>query len=165
VSLGVLATVPIARSSDAVQAGGVRVAAAAVVALVAALVLGWSPLVPVAIVLVASTYAAQLAVDDAPLDAAAPLLAAGLLVVAELAYWSLEERAHVPGEAGAGLRHSAVVAALGATALLVALLVLLLVDAVRTTGLAIDVLGAAAAAAVLLAIVLFAARGHVPREH
>ena len=133
---------------------GVRVAAVAVVSLVAALVLDWSSLVPVSIVLIGGVYAAQLAIDDAALDAAAPAFAAGLLVTAELAYWSLEERERAWGDAGDGLRHGAFVAALGVATLLVASLLLVLVDAVRTRGLVLDVLGAAAAAAALLAIVL-----------
>ena len=107
----------------------------------------------------AAIYAAQLAIDDAGLDSAAPAFAAGLLVTAELAYWSLEEHERVRGEAGAGLRHAAFVASLGVATLLVASVLLVFVDAVRTTGLALDVLGAAAAAAVLFAIVLVA-RGH-----
>jgi len=123
-----------------------------------ALVLGWSSLIPVAIVLVAGDYAAQLAIDDAGLDSATPAFAGGLLVTAELAYWSLEERGDVRGEAGAGLRRAAFVAGLGVATIVVASVLLALVDAVRTRGLAVDLLGAVAAAAALFAIVV-AARG------
>jgi peptidoglycan/LPS O-acetylase OafA/YrhL len=115
-------------------------------------------LIPVSIVLVGGDYAAQLAIDDASLDSAAPAFAVGLLVTAELSYWSLEESGRVCGEAGAGLRHATFVAALGVATLLVALVLLVVVDGVRTKGLAIDLLGAVAAAAALFAIV-FAARG------
>lgn len=156
--LGALAAVPLARASDDVTGLGVRVAAIAVVAFVAALVLDWTPLIPTALVLIGGLYAAQLAIDDVALDTASPAFAAGLLVTAELAYWSLEERDHVQGEPGAGLRHTAFVAALGVATLLVASLLLVVVDAVRTKGLAVDLLGAVAAAAALFAIVL-AARG------
>jgi hypothetical protein len=152
----VLAAVPVARASDSLQGASVRLAAVALVGLVAAVVLGWSPLVPVSIVVVGGVYAAQLAIDEAGLDSAAPAFAAGLLVTAELAYWSLEESAGVRGEAGAGLRHAALVAGLGVATLLVASVLLALIDAVRTTGLAIDLLGAAAAAAALFAIVVVA---------
>lgn len=131
-----------------------RLAAVSLLTLVAALVLGWAPLVPVAIALVGGCYAAQLALDDAPLDAAAPVLAAGLLVAAELAYWSLEERERIPGDAGDGLRHVPVVALLGIGALLAGALLLALVDLVRAKTLALDVLGAAAAAAILAVVVL-----------
>jgi len=137
----------------------VRIAAVALVALVAGVVLDWSPLIPASIVLVASLYGAQLAIDDAALDGSSPAYAAGLLVTAELAYWSLERREPVQGEPGEDFRHAAVVALLGVAALLVASVLLAFVDAVRTNGLAVDLLGAAAAAAALFAIVL-AAPGH-----
>jgi peptidoglycan/LPS O-acetylase OafA/YrhL len=121
-------------------------------------------LIPVSIVLVGGDYAAQLAIDDASLDNTAPVFAAGLLVTAELSYWSLEERGRGCGEAGAGLRHAAFVAALGVATLLVASVLLVVVDSVRTKGLAIDLLGAVAAAAALFAIV-FAARGQGRTDH
>jgi fucose 4-O-acetylase-like acetyltransferase len=162
--LGALAAVPLARASDDVAGPGVRVTAIAVVALIAALVLEWTPLVPTALVLVSGLYAAQLAIDDAALDTTSPAFAAGLLVTAELAYWSLEERDHIRGEPGAGLRHAAFVAALGVATLLVASVLLAVADAVRTKGLAVDLLGAVAAAAALFAIVLFA-RGHGRTDH
>jgi len=144
------------RASDSLQPVEIRVAAVGLVALLAALVLGWSPLIPVAIVLVGGDYAAQLTIDDAGLDSAAPAFAAGLLVAAELAYWSLEERGDVRGEPGAGLRHAAFVAGLGVATLFVASVLLALVDAVHTGGLAVDLLGAVAAAAALFAIVIAA---------
>jgi hypothetical protein len=142
----------------------VRVAAISLLALVAALVLGWTPLIPVSIVVVGGAYAAQLAIDDAALDASVPVVAAGLLVAAELAYWSLEERDRVQGDGGDRLRRVVFVAGLGLGALVVAAALLALVDAVRTTGLAVDVVGAAAAAVALFAIVI-AARGYDPTSH
>jgi hypothetical protein len=132
----------------------VRVAAVALLVLVAALVLGWSPLVPVAIALAGGIYATQLAVDEAALDSAAPVIAAALVLVTELAYWSLEERDRVPGDPGDGLRHGAFVALLAIGALLAGALLLALVDAVRAESLALDVVGAAAAAAILAAVVV-----------
>ena len=162
--LAALATVPLVRTSEDMVGPGIRVAAIAVVALVAALVLEWAPLVPTALVLVGGLYAAQLAIDDATLDTALPVYAAGLLVTAELAYWSLEERDHVRGEPGAGLRHAAFVAVLGVATLLIASVLLVLVDSLRTTALALDLVGAAAAAATLFAIVVVA-RGHGRTDH
>jgi len=158
VCLGVVGAIPVARGSDSVQSVGARVAAVSLVVLVAALVLGWSPLVPVAIATAGGLYGAQLLVDGATLDAAAPLLAAGLLLVAELAYWSLEESYRVAGDPGDGLRHAAFVAVLAVGALLLCGILLALVEAVQAEGLALDVLGALAASAVLAAVVL-AARG------
>jgi hypothetical protein len=109
-------------------------------------------LVPVAVAVVGGAYAAELALDDAPLDLAAPAVAVGLLLAAELAYWSLDERPRSTGDAGLGLRRLALVAA-GATALfVVASALLVLVDAIRTRGLALDLVGALAAVGVLAAV-------------
>ena len=55
-----------------------RVTPIAFVALVAALVLGWPVLVPPAIAIVGGLYGVELAIDDAPLDPAAPAVAVGL---------------------------------------------------------------------------------------
>jgi hypothetical protein len=156
VCLGAVAAVPVARASGSFQGAGARVAVVALVALVAALVLGWSLLVPGAMAIAAGLYAAQLAVDDAALDTAAPVVAVALVLVAELAYWSLEERERVPGDPGDALRHATFVSILAIAALLLGAALLALVDVVRAESLALDVLGAAAAAAILLAIALAA---------
>jgi hypothetical protein len=149
--------VPLARGDGAFEQAGARVAIVAIVALVVAVVLGWSPLVPVAVALVGGIYAVELVIDDAALDVSVPVIALGLLLADELAYWSLDERYPAPGDAGQGLRRAALVALGGVAAVVVAGGLLVLVDAVRTRGLALDLLGALAAVAVL-AIVLVAAR-------
>ena len=130
----------------------------ALVALVAGVVLGWSPLVPLAAALAGGLYGVELAISEAPLDAAAAAVAAGLLLSTELAYWSGEERTRWRGEPGDGLRHATVVALLAVGALVVSVVLLALVDAVRARGLALDLLGAVAAVTVL-ATVLVVARG------
>jgi hypothetical protein len=138
----------------------VRVAAVGVVALVAALVLQWSPLVPASLALVGTAYATHLGLDDPALDVRVPAVAALLLLAAELAYWSLEEEDAMESEPGEALRRLAVVVGFAAAALVVAAGVLALVDVVRARGLAVDLVGTAAAAGALLALVLFA-RGQV----
>jgi hypothetical protein len=149
--------VPLARADEeALLEVGYRVTAVALLALVAALVLGWARLVPMSLVLLGGLYGAQLAVDDARLDAAAPLVALGLYLTSELAYWSLEERDGVEPEADERLRRLATIAGFALATLLVSALLVALVEGVRARGLAVDLLGAAAAAAVLLAIVLSA---------
>ena len=147
-----------ARGGDAFQEFGVRIGAVAFLALVAAIVLGWTPLIPVSAALAGGLYGAELAISDAPLDIAAPGVAAALLLCAEFAYWSGEERTRWLGDAGDGLRRAAVVAILGAGAFFVSAVLLVLVDAVRTRGLAVDLLGAISAVTVL-ATVLVVARG------
>ncbi len=131
-------------------------AAVAFLALVAALVLGWPSLVPVAVAVAGGFYALELAIDHAPLDLTAPAVAVGLLLAAELAYWSLDEGERIPGDPGDGLRRAAVVALLGVSAFLVSATLLVLADEVRARGLAIDLAGAAASVAALATIALVA---------
>jgi hypothetical protein len=149
--------VPIARGDETFQEFDVRVAAITFVALFAAIVQGWSWLVPAAIALAGGSYAVELAIDDAALDVGAPVVAVGLLLTAELAYWSLDERRPIPGDPGQGLRRAALVALGGAGALVVASALLALVDEVRGRGIALDLVGAVAAVAVV-ATVLATAR-------
>jgi hypothetical protein len=122
--------------------------------LLAGIVLSQPGLVPVAAILAGALYGAELAIASAPLDIGAPAVAAGLLVTVELAYWSIEERQRWSGRAGDGLRHAAFVALVGLAAFLVATALLVVIDAVRAKGLALDLLGAAAAAAVIVTILV-----------
>ena len=124
--------------------------------MLAALVIGWSPFVPVSLALLGALYATQLRVDDAQLDGSAAVFAAGLVVTAELGYWSLEERVRIETEPGEWLRRLAFVALLGVGSALVAEALLVLADAVHANGLGADVTGAAAAALVLVGIALLA---------
>lgn len=142
------------RGDESFREAGARVAAIAFLSLVAALVLGWSSLVPVSVALVGGLYAAELAIDDAPLDTAAPAIAVALLLAAELAYWSMDERRPVPGDPGEGLRRAAFVAMTCVVAAVGAALLLVLVDLIRTRGLAIDLVGALAAVAALVTVLL-----------
>jgi hypothetical protein len=148
----------LAGADDSAVELGARLAAISLVSLVAAIVLGWSSLIPVSLVFLGSVYAAHLAIDDAPLDAKAPLLAAGLYLTAELAYWSLDERAAARADPGEAMRRAGVVVALGLAALAAAAVVLAAADIARAQGLAIDLLGAAAAASVLLVVVFVTRR-------
>jgi hypothetical protein len=144
--------------SELALAIGVRMAAVAVVVLVVALVLEWSSLVPAALLGVGAAYATRLALDDPPLDFRVAALGALLYLAAELAYWSLETEGDLAGEPGAGWRRLAVVVALAAGALVVTALPLAVLDVVRARGLAVDLIGAAAAAGVLLTLVLASGR-------
>ena len=56
---------------------GIRVGVVAVGALALSLAFGWARLVPLSLVALGGMYALQLAIDDEPLDASAPLVAAG----------------------------------------------------------------------------------------
>jgi hypothetical protein len=151
-SLLAVAAVPLARGDETFQAVDVRVAAFAFLALVAAVVRGWSALVPVSVTIVGGMYAAGLAIDDAALDLAAPAVAVGLYLAAELGYWSLDERTRSVGDPGLGLRRAALVAAEGLAIFVVATALLVVVDEVRARSLALDLAGALAAVGVLAAV-------------
>jgi hypothetical protein len=148
--------VPAPWASDDVVRIGLGMSAVAVLALLAALVLGWPRLLPASLVVLGAVYALYLFVDDVALDSLAALFAAGLLVTAELGYWSLEEREDVQVDPGEQPRGVALVAGLGLAALVTSAALLAIADAVEAGGLGVDLLGAAAAAAVLLMVVLFA---------
>jgi hypothetical protein len=151
-----LAAIPLSRGTTTLREIGVRVVEVALVALVAALAQGRPVLVPFSITLVGGLYAAELVVDDAPLDASAAAVAAGLFLTAELAYWSLDSRDGLVGEAGEGLRRTAHVALAGIAAFVVSALLLVVVDAIRVHGLPVDVLGALAAVGVVATVVFLA---------
>lgn len=95
--------------------------------------------------LLGAEYALLLSVDDLPLDRRAPVVAAALLLVAELAYWSLERRSAVTGEPGTVGRRLSVLALLALGSMLVGQLLLAAVVLGGRGGIAIEALGAAAA--------------------
>ena len=86
--------------------------------LLGALLFSWPAPIPSAIVLLAAGYAGSLFLGHPQLDVSAPLVAGGLVLVAELAYLALELRPAVVAERGLLLRRSVVIGALalGSTA-------------------------------------------------
>jgi hypothetical protein len=99
--------------------------------------------------LAAIAYAAALVVHGPAVDAAAPLVGAGLLLCGELATWSLEERVRVAGDRSLLFARAAAVAALAGGGLAVSALVVSLAAAPFGGGLGWTVVGAAAAVLVL----------------
>jgi len=73
---------------------------AALGSLAAALAGWWADGVGVALVLLVAEYGGSLVARGPGLDPSAPLVAAGLLLAAELAYWSADVRAARAGGAG-----------------------------------------------------------------
>jgi hypothetical protein len=144
--------------SELALAIGVRVTAVAVVVLVAAVVLEWSSLVPVVLFGIGGAYATRLALDDPPLDVRVAAVGGLLYLAAELAYWSLEKDDAVAGEPGAVWRRVSVVIAFAVGALVLTAFPLALLDVVQARGLAVDLIGAAAAAGALLVLALAARR-------
>jgi len=110
--------------------------------------------VPLALLALGAGYATSLGVEGAALDGRAPVLAAALFLLAELAYWSLELREAVVEEAGAYLRRIGLLSALALGALAVGAGLLAVVDAGERSGLALEALGAVAAVAALALVAL-----------
>jgi hypothetical protein len=133
-------------------------AAVAGVLLAAGLALRQPVAVPAALLALGGGYATLLGLEGGALDERAPVVAAALFLVAELAYWSLELREAVADEAGAYVRRLALLAALALGALAVGAGLLAVVDAGGSSGVGLEALGAAAAVAALAIVELSARR-------
>ena len=132
-------------------------AIAATAVLAAGLAVRIALAIPVAVALVGAEYVTLLGFEGEALDTRAPLVAAALLAVAELGYWSLELNRSVADEPGTYLRHFALLAALLLAVIALGIPLLALVESVSTGGAAVDLLGAVAAVGAL-ALVALAAR-------
>jgi cytochrome c oxidase assembly factor CtaG len=122
------------------------------------LVVGWPLPIGAALLLLAAQYAAALALLDAAVDAGAPLYAAGLLLVGELSYWSLELRAPGREETRVLARRLVLLAALALVAGALGVSVLALTSASVGGGVVWDSVGIAAAVGVLAIIARLARR-------
>jgi hypothetical protein len=126
----------------------------------AALLLGlavrWSAALAVSVALLGAQQAVRLALGPDALDAWAPLVAGGLLLVAELAWWSIEPRVPAWSEPWLAWRRLATVLLTCAGASLVSALVVVAAGAEIGGGFAIELLGVIAATAAL-ALVAWAA--------
>jgi len=107
-----------------------------------------------AVLALAAGYATSLGIEGEALDARAPVLAASLFLLAELAYWSLELREGVAEEPGAYGRRIGLLSALALGALALGAGLLAVVDAGERSGLAFEALGAVAAVAALALVAL-----------
>ena len=130
----------------------------AAVLLAGGLVLRWPVLIPAAVCMLATPYVAALGFELDALDTRAPLIAALLFVVAELAYWSLELRGALADEPGTYLRRVALLALLAVVTIAGGTVVLAIVGAIAARGVAIDLLGAVAAVGAIALLALAAVR-------
>jgi hypothetical protein len=134
---------------------------AAVVAsalLTGGLLLRWPVVIPAAICVLTTPYVAALGFELDALDTRAPLIAALLFLVAELAYWSLELRGTLADEPGTYLRRVALLALLAVVTIAGGTVVLAIVGAIAAQGVAFDLLGAAAAVGAIALLALAAVR-------
>lgn len=136
-------------------------AAAAVLAL--SLVLGRAGGVAPAVVIVAAGYAGTLVIRDADaFDAGAPLVACALLLVAELAFWSVELAGIGQAEPRTLLRRLGAMLALAVVALGLAAGVLVATAVPLGGGLIWNLVGVAAAAGAIALIAKLAASAERP---
>ena len=122
------------------------------------LALRWPLVIPGAICLLAAPYVAILGFEIEGIDTRAPLLAALLLAIAELGYWSLELRGALADEPGTYLRRVALIAGFAVGTIAGGTVVLVLVDEIAADGAAFDIAGAAAAVGAIALLALAAAR-------
>jgi hypothetical protein len=151
----------VAIASTESQAARITAAAlgtSGVVVLAVALLAGLPQLVAAAAALIGGGYAGSLAIGAGGVDLAAPLVAAGLLLTCELAYWSHDIRTTSPDEPGLRGLHAAWLSLLTLGTLAVGAGLATLVDVARLDGLAVEALGAAAALGVAAVLLLSARR-------
>ena len=131
---------------------------AALVVLGVSLAIGWTAGIAWTLVLLAAEYATGLAArGGTDVDAAAPLVGAGLLLLAELAYWSLELRGPGYEEWPVVVRRLAALGALVFLSVVLGAFVVVVTAAPVGGGLAWDAVGVLAAGGTL-AIVAWLAR-------
>ena len=130
------------------------------VVLALSLALGWASGVAWTLALLAGEYALGLTVGDGDdgVDAAAPFYAAGLLLLAELSYWSIELR--VPGRVDGRLtlRRLGALAGLALASIGLGTFVVAATAVSLSSGLLWDAIGAAAAVATLAILAQLARR-------
>ena len=139
-------------SADRLELGGV--AAAAVVLLALGLAWPLPSLLPWPLVVLAGAYAWKL--GDGSLDPWAPVYAGALLTVAELAYWSIELRGRAHEAERLTERRAALIAVLALLAISAGGLVLAATSVDLGSGVAIDLLGVAAAVGALAVVAALA---------
>ncbi len=120
----------------------------AVLFLVVALTGRVAGFVPWVVALAGAEYAAFLVIREGRIDSYAPVYGAGLLLVIELAYWSIERRFASPGEALTSRRLTLVGAACLAAGG-VGGLILAMAELSVNGGLALEIVGVAAAVGAL----------------
>lgn len=134
------------RAGSDVVALGPAAALGTLLLLVALLVAGGRGL-GISLLLAGGIYVAFVAHDEGHVDGTAPLVAVLLLLSAELAAWSLDERWRMQADATLAWRRAAAVGGLALAGLVVSTIVVALSAVPASHGLALTVAGAAAAVA------------------
>jgi hypothetical protein len=125
------------------------VGGAALAVLLVGLLLRWSAALAVGVAVLGAQQATRLALGSEAVDEATPLVATGLLLVAELAWWSVEPRVPAWGEVGVLARRVGTLVLTCAGALVVSAVVVVAAGAPVNGGTLLELLGVVAAAAAL----------------
>jgi hypothetical protein len=121
------------------------VAAAGLFFLAVGLAVRWSAALALGVVVLGAEQALRLALGPNEVDAWTPAYAAGLLLVAELAWWSVEPRVAAWSEAAVVLRRLGAVLGLCAAGAVVAALIVMVAGAPLHGGLGLELVGVVAA--------------------
>ena len=141
-------------ATTAAGTGGTAVivaAAAASVLLVGAVLARWEAGIVWSVALAAAAYAAALAIANGPTDPGAPLVAAGLVVAAEVGQWAVELGRPAAVDPGIVPRRAATILLLAAAGAAVGS-ALLLVSHAATGGIVLTAVGLLAAAGVMVLV-------------
>jgi hypothetical protein len=122
---------------------------AALAVLLAGLILRWSAALAVGVGLLGAQQATRLALGPEAVDEATPLIATGLLLVAELAWWSVEPRVPAWGQLGVLARRLGTLVLTCVAALAVSAVVVVAAGAPVNGGTLLELVGVVAAAAAL----------------
>jgi hypothetical protein len=158
IALASLLAAAIALRADRLGGLLASVGALAVLSLAYGVLRGRAWTVPWALLLLGGAYAGSLFLSSPDVDREAPLVAAGFLLVAELAYWSLELRTPISPEPGMLGRRAALIVAAALGALVVASVAIVATAISLGGGVLVDLLGVAAAVAALVVVARLAQR-------
>ncbi|HEY2938737.1 MAG TPA: hypothetical protein VGJ27_02910 [Gaiellaceae bacterium] len=131
-----------------------------VLALCLGLAARWSAALAFGVAVLGAEHAVRLATGASRVDPWTPLYAAGFLLAAELAWWSIEPRVPAWSEYGTTARRLGVIVAACAGGTVLSALVVLAAGAPLHGGLALELVGVVAATAAL-AVVAVVARSRV----
>jgi hypothetical protein len=129
---------------------------AAVVLLCVGLATRWSAALAVGIAFLGAEQAVRLATGPSSVDPWTPVYAAGLLLTAELAWWSIEQRVPAWSQPGVVLRRIAVIVGLCAAGAALAAMIVVAAGSPLEGGVALELVGVVAAVAALAVVAVLA---------
>jgi len=131
---------------------------AALVMLCIGLAARWSAALAAGIALLGAEQAFRLATGPSSVDPWTPVYAAGLLLTAELAWWSIEQRVPAWSQPGVALRRLLVIVALCAAGAALAALIVVAAGSPLEGGVGLELVGVAAAVAAVAVVAALARR-------